>query len=142
MLDFTWNKGFMMTDEHERLLAKAVEFARARRYDEAREYAIRVIREDGRNPKALWIVASSTGSLNERRNALKALLRVQPENLHAQKMLDSLEKEIKAKGMKLVTGEVSAIQREPAARPFVLYAAIAVATLVIVAAVVVAAGII
>jgi hypothetical protein len=130
-----------MTAEHERWLAQAIEFARVKRYDEAREYAIRVIREDGRNPKALWIVASSTGSLTERRNALKALLRVQPENMHAQKMLDSLDKEIKAKGLKVVTGEVSSVQRVPAPRPVLLYVAVAVAALVIVAGVVFAAGI-
>ncbi|MFN8562248.1 MAG: hypothetical protein U0703_11655 [Anaerolineae bacterium] len=130
-----------MTAEHERWLAQAVEFARVKRYDEAREYALRVIREDGRNPRALWIVASSTGSLTERRNALKALLRVQPDNLHAQKMLDSLEREITAKGLKVVTGEVRAAQPTSTPQPVLLYAAVAVAAVVIVALVVVAAGI-
>lgn len=132
----------MMTAEHERWLAQAIEFARVRRYDEAREYALRVIREDGRNAKALWIVASSTGSLTERRNALKALIRVQPENMHAQKMLTSLEKELQAKGIKVVTGEVRAVQADSVSRPLMLYAVVAVTALIVVAAVAIASGVI
>lgn len=130
-----------MTAEHEKWLAQATEYARTKRYDEAREYALRVIREDGRNAKALWIVATSTGSMTERRNALKALIRVQPDNLHAQKMLDSLDKELKAQGIKVVTGEVRSVPANPASNHVLLYATVAIATLVIVAAVVVAAGI-
>lgn len=130
-----------MTAEHERWIAQAVELSRAKRYDEAREYALRVVREDGRNAKALWIVASTTGSLTERRNTLKALLRVQPENLHAQNMLNSIEQEIKAHVVKS-TSEVRSIKPAPAPQHVLLYAAVALAALVIVAAAVaVAAGI-
>jgi hypothetical protein len=130
-----------MTAEHERWLTQAVEFARTKRYDEAREYALRVVREDGRNAKALWIVATSTNSMTERRNALKALIRVQPDNLHAQKMLDTLDRELKASGIKVVTGEVRSVPAPSAANHTLLYAVVAVTALVIMAAVVIAAGI-
>ena len=84
-----------MASDHEQWIAQALELARAKRYDEARELALRVVREDSSNPRALWIVASATSSLNERRNALRALLRVQPDNLHARQMLDAIEQELK-----------------------------------------------
>ncbi len=132
-----------MTAEHEQWIAQAVEFARAKRYDQAREIALRVVREDGRNAKALWIVASTTGSLSERRNALKALLRIQPENRHAQQMLNAIEREFKQSGIKS-TSVVRSIKPVSTAAPqhVLLYAAVALAALVIVAAAfAVAAGI-
>ncbi len=92
-----------MTSEHEEWLERAAAAQRAKRYDEAREYAMRVVREDGRNAKALWIVATSTSSLSERRNALNMLLRVQPDNLPARQMLNAIDQERKA------TNEVKAV---------------------------------
>lgn len=82
-----------MKDHQETWLAQAVEFARTRRYDDAREMAMRVVREDGTNRKALWIVANVTDSIPERRNALKALLRLEPDHLAARQMLDGLERQ-------------------------------------------------
>ena len=81
--------------EHEELLKQATEFARLRRFDEARRLALRVAREDGRNTEALWITACVTVSLNERRNALRALLRLQPENVLARRMLGDTNQELK-----------------------------------------------
>jgi hypothetical protein len=82
-----------MKSHHEEWLAQAVEFARSKRYDDSRETAMRVIREDGTNIKALWIVANVTDSIPERRNALKALLRSEPDHLAARQMLDALERQ-------------------------------------------------
>ncbi len=92
-----------MTSEHEAWLERATSAQRAKRYDEAREYAMRVVREDGRNARALWLVATSTSFLSERRNALNMLLRVQPDNLPARQMLNALDQERKA------TNEVKAV---------------------------------
>ena len=82
--------------EHGELLRQAGEFARLRRFDEARSLALRVAREDGRNTEALWIVACVTSSLNERRNALRALLRWQPENVQARRMLGDTDQQLSA----------------------------------------------
>ena len=84
--------GNEMKSEHEGWIAKAIELARAKNYDDAREMAMRVVREDGSNAKALWIVANVTDSIPERRNALKALLRLQPDHITAQQMLDAIER--------------------------------------------------
>ncbi len=81
---------------HRELLRQAAEFAQLRRYDEARTLALRVAREDGRNTEALWIVACVTSSLNERRNALRALLRLQPENALARRMLGDTNQQLGA----------------------------------------------
>ncbi len=80
--------------EHGELLRQAAELAQRRRFDEARHLALRVAREDGRNTEALWIIACVTSSLNERRNALRALLRLQPENLLAQYMLTETDQQL------------------------------------------------
>ncbi len=82
--------------EHEELLKLAAEFARQRCFDEAHRLALRVAREDGRNTEALWITAFVTSSLNERRNALRTLLRLQPENVLARRMLGDTNQELKA----------------------------------------------
>ena len=82
-----------MNDRHQDWLAQAVKFAQNKRYDDAREMAMRVVREDGTNKKALWIVANVTDSIPERRNALKALLRLEPDHLAARQMLDALERQ-------------------------------------------------
>ncbi len=82
--------------EHEEVLKRANEFARQRRYDEARRLALQVAREDGRNTEALWLVACVTASLNERRNALRTLLRLQPENALARRMLGDTNQELGA----------------------------------------------
>lgn len=82
-----------MRDSHQDMLAQALAFAKNKRYDDARETAMRVLREDGTNKKALWIVANVTDSIPERRNALKALLRLEPDHLAARQMLDALERQ-------------------------------------------------
>ena len=132
-----------MLSDHEQWLAQAVDQARAKRYDEARELALRVVREDGRNPKALWIVASTTASLTERRNALKALLRVQPDNLHAQKMLNTIDQEFKTSSSPTATAAVHSIEAPTLTLPphLLLYAAIAIGAMVLVGALLIAAGV-
>lgn len=97
-----------MTSDHEKWIAQAIELARNKRYDDAREMAMRVIREDGANVKAMWIVANVTDSIPERRNALKAVLRSQPDHLPARQMLDSLERQYSA--LKGTTRELSPIK--------------------------------
>ncbi|MEP7292879.1 MAG: hypothetical protein ABI835_13940, partial [Chloroflexota bacterium] len=97
-----------MAAEHEKWLAQALEFARVKRYDDARELALRVIREDGTSTKALWIVAHVTDSVPERRNALKALLRLQPDNLAARQTLDAIERQYAS--LKGTTGMLSPIK--------------------------------
>ena len=82
-----------MKAHHEEWLAQAIAFAQKKRYDDSREMAMRVIREDGSNAKALWIIANVTDSIPERRNALKALLRTQPDHLAARQMLDAIERQ-------------------------------------------------
>lgn len=121
-----------MTEEQEQWLGQAAELARVKRYDEAREVALRVLREDGSNPKALWIVASSTNSLAERRNALRTLVRVQPQNHHARQMLNSIEQEIKSTNSSR-SNTIAAQPLKPTFQPMLLYA-IAIAVLVLVAA--------
>src|SRR5947207_1195576 len=89
-----WGRsGETMNDHHETWLAQAVELAQKKRYDDSRAMAMRVVREDGSNVKALWIVANVTDSIPERRNALKALLRVNPDHLPARQMLDAIERQ-------------------------------------------------
>ena len=80
-----------MFEEHDEWLRQATEWAHAKRYDDARELALRVIREDGRNANALWLVACVTDSLSERRTALRALLRIRPDNQPAIQMLNVTE---------------------------------------------------
>src|SRR5215217_4033898 len=82
-----------MIADHAEWIRQATELAHSKHYDDARELALRVIREDGRNVSALWLVACVTNSLNERRNALRALLRIQPSNLSARQMLDATEQQ-------------------------------------------------
>ena len=122
--------------EHEEWISKAVELAKAKRYDDARALAVRVIREDGRNTKALWIVASVTESLNERRNALNALLRLQPDNQHARRMLQDIEQEYRANISSRSSTAVRSIK--PAFQPALLYTAVAIAALVLIATVFIA----
>ena len=125
-----------MVAEHEQWISQAVELARKKRFDDARELALRVVREDGRNPKALWIVASTTASLNERRNALKMLLRIQPDNLHARQMLDSMDQQQIRPSSSKSTTAIHSIKPDTASQHTLLYAAVVVAALAIVAAVV------
>ncbi|MBI1258563.1 MAG: hypothetical protein GC204_13930 [Chloroflexi bacterium] len=136
-----------MVAEHEQWIAQAAELARRKKFDEARELALQVVREDGRNPRALWIVASTTASLTERRNALNALLRVQPDNLHARQMLDALNHDSKSvapntndssNSSKSSTAIRSIAPTSNASQPMMLYTAVILAALVIVAAVIVA----
>src|SRR4051812_1040212 len=135
-----------MVAEHEQWIAQAVELARRKKFDDARELALQVVREDGRNPKALWIVASTTASLTERRNALNALLRVQPDNLHARQMLDKINQEAKTvngnndsnNSSKTSTAIRSIAPTTSPSQPMMLYTAVILAALVIVAAVIVA----
>jgi len=135
-----------MVPEHEQWIAQAAELARHKKFDDARELALQVVREDGRNPKALWIVASTTASLTERRNALNALLRVQPDNLHARQMLDKINQEAKTvngnndsnNSSKTSTAIRSIAPTTSPSQPMMLYTAVILAALVIVAAVIVA----
>ena len=135
-----------MVPEHEQWIAQAAELARHKKFDDARELALQVVREDGRNPKALWIVASTTASLTERRNALNALLRVQPDNLHARQMLDKINQEAKTvngnndsnNNSKTSTAIRSIAPTSSPSQPMMLYTAVILAALVIVAAVIVA----
>ena len=127
--------------EHEEWINKAVELAKAKRYDDARALAVRVIREDGRNTKALWIVASVTKSLNERRNALKALLRLQPDNQHARRMLQDIEQEYSANINANARSSTAVRSIKPAFQPALLYAAVAITALVLIATVFIASTI-
>lgn len=119
-----------MSDEQQGWLAQAVEMARVKRYDDARELALRVLREDGNNPRALWIVASATNSLAERRNVLRTLVRVQPENQHARQILNTIEQELRSTASRSATATQTL---KPTPQPLLLYA-LAFAALVIVAA--------
>lgn len=121
-----------MNEEQEHWLGQAAELARIKRYDEARELALRVLREDGSNARALWIVASVTNSLAERRNVLRTLVRVQPQNHHARQMLHSIEQEIKGTINSRST-TIAAQTLKPTFQPMLLYA-IVIAALIIVAA--------
>ena len=132
-----------MVPEHEQWIAQAAELARRKKFDDARELALQVVREDGRNAKALWIVASTTASMTERRNALNALLRVQPDNLHARQMLDSINQDAKTTNSSNNSGKSSTAIRSIApntttSQPMMLYTAVILAALVIIAAVIVA----
>jgi|SRR4051812_6510840 hypothetical protein len=127
-----------MVAEHEQWIAQAVELARRKKFDDARELALQVVREDGRNPKALWIVASTTASLTERRNALNALLRIQPDNLHARQMLDAINRENQTTNSKSSTA-IRSIKPDTTSQPMMLYTAVILAALLIVAAVIIAA---
>jgi hypothetical protein len=127
-----------MVSEHEQWIAQAVELARRKRFDDARELALQVVREDGRNPKALWIVASTTASLTERRNALKALLRVQPDNLHARQMLDSIEQSSATTSNARSSTAIRSIKADSTPQHTLLYATVVVSALAIAAAVVAA----
>jgi hypothetical protein len=130
-----------MMSDHDEWIAKAVELARVKRYDQARELALQVVREDARNTKALWIVANVTNSLTERRNALKALLRLQPDNLYAQKMLASTDQEFKTTVSTRSTSAVRSIKPDTLAQQrMILYTAAAIAVLVIITAAFVAAA--
>ncbi len=131
-----------MVAEHEQWIAQAVELARRKRFDDARDLALQVVREDGRNPKALWIVASTTASLTERRNALNALLRVQPDNLHARQMLNTINQEAKTTSSKSSTAIRSIAVDPNPAQPIMLYAVVILAALAILAAVIVATKIV
>ena len=138
-----------MVPEHEQWITQAVELARRKQFDQARELAVKVVREDGRNTRALWIVASTTASLSERRNALNALLRLQPDNLHARQMLNSIEQDAKKINTTNNTNTSSksstairSIKPDSTSQHLLLYAAVAIAALVIVATVVIAARIV
>jgi hypothetical protein len=138
-----------MTPEHEQWITQAVELARRKQFDQARELAVKVVREDGRNTRALWIVASTTASLSERRNALNALLRLQPDNLHAHQMLNSIEQDAKKINMtnnsntsSKSSTAIRSIKPDSTSQHLLLYAAVAIAALVIVATVVIAAQIV
>ena len=78
-----------MKAEHQRWIAEAVRLARAQRFDQAYRLASLVICEDEKNPEALWLLATMTNSLHERRWALKALLRLQPTCFHARQLLNA-----------------------------------------------------
>lgn len=119
-----------MSEEQQGWLAQAAEMARVKRYDDARELALRVLREDGNNPRALWIVASATNSLAERRNVLRTLVRVQPENQHARQILNTIEQELRSNASRSATATQTL---KPTPQPLLLYA-LAFAALVIVAA--------
>lgn len=122
-----------MTEDHSRWIDQAVAASRAKHYDEARELALRVLREDGTNVKALWVVASVTASINERRNALNQLLRLQPDNIAARQMLDSTE----MRHMPVSSERISAISAtsNSASQPVFLYAAVASLVLILVSTV-------
>ena len=128
-----------MVPEHEQWITQAVELARRKKFDDARELALQVVREDGRNPKALWIVASTTASLTERRNALNALLRVQPDNLHARQMLDAINHQTRTTDSSKSSTAIRSIKPDTTSQPVMLYTAVILAALVIVAAVIIAA---
>lgn len=142
-----------MAPEHEQWITQAVELARRKRFDEARELALKVVREDGRNTRALWIVASTTGLLSERRNALNAMLRLQPDNLHARQMLNSMEQDAKKTSTTNMTNPtnptssksssaIRSIKPDPTSQHLLLYAAVAIAALVLVATVMIASHIV
>ena len=97
-----------MTSDHAGWLAQAVDLANKKRYDDARAMAMRVFREDSSNTKALWIIANVTDSIPERRNALKALLRILPDHLAAQHMLNAIDRQYTA--LKGTTGELRPIK--------------------------------
>jgi len=82
-----------MVSDHAAWISQATELAHLKHYDDARELALRVIHEDPRNLSALWLVACVTNSLGERRNALRALLRIQPSNMAARRMLSETEQQ-------------------------------------------------
>lgn len=106
-------------DRHESLVERAAEYARQRNFEMAREIALEVIREDGRNIKALWIIANVTPSLIERRNALNAVLRLQPENSHARVMLNTVNDQIRASSP--AAPAVEAVAPRFAVSPVVLF---------------------
>lgn len=128
-----------MSNDHQQWLVEAAEHSRAKRYDQARELALRVLREDGTNTRALWLVATVTASLSERRNALNQLLRLQPDDLNARRMLDAINHEAKREttAIRSVSGaERTAIRSiKPNAAPqlVLLYAVVASVLLVVVA---------
>lgn len=124
-----------MMSDHDEWIAQAVKLARAKRFDQARELAMRVVREDARNTKALWVVANVTNSLTERRNALKALLRLQPDNLYAQKMLESTDQEFKTPAPRSTSAVRSIKPDTTDQQRLILYAAAAIVVLVVVAAI-------
>ncbi len=77
-----------------------------------------------------------TNSLTERRNALNALLRVQPDNLYARQMLKSTDQEFRATTSTRSTSAIRSIKPDTTDQQrMILYAAAAIAVLVIIAAV-------
>jgi hypothetical protein len=130
-----------MVPEHEQWIEQAVKLARAKKYDEARALAVKVIREDGRNEKALWIVASVTDSLVERRNVLNTLLRLQPDNIHAQRLMKDIEEQFRNRKSAAAATQTTAAVRTlkfPNFQPTMLYAAFAIAGLVLLATIFIA----
>lgn len=83
-----------MKQEHQRWIAEALRLGRAKHFDDAYRLASLVICEDATNPQALWLVATMTSSLHERRWALITLLRLQPQFAHAREMLNVTNKKL------------------------------------------------
>ncbi len=80
-----------MKFEHERWIAEALRLGSMKRFDEAYRLVSLVICEDAKNVKALWILATTTTLLNERRWALRTILRLEPDCFHAHQLLNATE---------------------------------------------------
>ncbi len=105
-----------MMSDHGEWIQQATELAHMKHYDEARELALRVIRKDGRNTVALMLIACVTNSLTERRNALRAILRIQPANESARQMLSATEQQFQIPNSADIHGSVQRTRRSSVIR--------------------------
>jgi hypothetical protein len=76
--------------EQQPWVKQAITLAKQGQYDQAKEMALQVYRENPRSVDALLIIASVTASQTEKRNALNQVLRIDPEQPHARLMLERM----------------------------------------------------
>jgi hypothetical protein len=80
----------MVMSEQQPWVKQALSLAKQGQFDQAKEMALQVYRENPRSVDALLIIASVTPSQTEKRNALNQVLRIDPEQPHAKLMLERM----------------------------------------------------
>lgn len=92
--------------EQQPWVKQAIDLAKQGQHDQAKAMALQVYRENPLDVDALLIIASTTNSPIEKRNALNQVLRIDPEQPHARLMLERMRVSF--------TGETQPRRPEPA----------------------------
>lgn len=77
--------------ENDHLLNQASNFAQNGQLDRARQLIRQAIKNDNRDVEAWWALANVTQNRKEREHALREVLRLEPDHMHALHMRDQIK---------------------------------------------------